>query len=516
MKRVSIRWLLLGVAAVSLVLPVVAVLSLRTLDALLVRQTERELKAQGSVVAAAFQEAWSSVRGRPSGDPRAPWDRGSTYAPLSAALASTEEPAPAVPDTLPVRAGGLTEREQVTGNHLSTMLRNAQIANLSGVRVLALDGCALASSRGQIGSCFSELPEVEVALAGKPKTVVRERVSDEPAPPLSSFSRRGDLRVFVGIPVWNDGALIGAVLLSRTAESGLEWLFKNRKGLFFGALIVLTLTVAITIVFSLAITRPLVKMARILRKEGEDGPTRALVQMNAPLEIHALGVALDERARELEAKSRYVTEFAANVSHELKTPLTSIRGAVELLQDPQDTMSREQRARFLDNIDAAARRTERLVTRLLALARLEQPRSDDGEPRMTLRDYAARLSQQHGDGVVVDVLGNDQFDRSEAALDAAVGNLVENAMRYRRRAPVAVTLSAPTESHGLLHVIVEDDGPGVSQENQTRLFERFFTTERDRGGTGLGLAIVRATAQRHGGRATIDSSPAGTRAEVWL
>jgi signal transduction histidine kinase len=98
-------------------------------------------------------------------------------------------------------------------------------------------------------------------------------------------------------------------------------------------------------------------------------------------------------------------------------------------------------------------------------------------------------------------------------LDSALGNLIDNALRYRRTEPVCVTL---TLGDGRLHVEVKDDGPGISPANLLRVFERFFTTERDHGGTGLGLAIVRAIAEARGGSARCDSSANGTSFRVVL
>jgi two-component system sensor histidine kinase ChvG len=319
--------------------------------------------------------------------------------------------------------------------------------------------------------------------------------------------------------VWNDGEIIGAVLLSRTAESGLEWLFKRRQGIFYGGLLVLVLTVLTSVAFSWFITRPLSKMARLLRSGESSG---RLSEVSAPLEIHALAVALDEKARKLESKNRYIAEFAANVSHELKTPLTSIRGAVELLQDSRD-MPAQQRARFLANIEAATERTERLVTRLLYLARLESPQAERESDLAEITSYLQGLKARFGDDIEIHTF-DERGDEApaiaigEASLEAVFGNLIENSLRYKRRKPilVEVTLLASRESSPRLYVQVTDDGPGISEQNQRRLFERFFTTERDRGGTGLGLSIVQATAERRGGRATIESGPEGTIARVWM
>lgn len=518
MPRLSIRWLFFAVAAVSLVVPLVAFLALRDFDSYLIRQTERDLAAQGALVAVTYQEWRARARGEVSGNPRDRVRSGNSFVPFRSPLYSDSEREAAVPEDLPTRE--LTPEEKQLSEGLSRVLRNAQVFNLSGVRILEKDGCAIASSRAQVGTCFGQLPEVRAALRGASRTVLRTRVSDEPMPPLASLSRRGETRVFFALPVWNDGQIVGAVWLSRTAESGAEWLFKRRRGIVLAVVIVLSLTTFVSVAFSWFITQPLTKMEKMLREPDALG-SRHLAEVSAPREIHALAVALDERAHEIEQKNRYVGEFAANVSHELKTPLTSIRGAAELLRDSWDKMSSEQRERFLANIDAAAERTERLVTRLLYLARLESPQSCAPHDQILVNEFVGGLEGRYGGQVRVNLARTSAAHKaglsmSRASLEAVFGNLIDNASRHRRSKPVSIHVEFPEVEDGLLHLRVQDDGPGISPENLSRVFERFFTTERDSGGTGLGLSIVRATAESRGGRATIQSGADGTVVEVWF
>jgi two-component system sensor histidine kinase ChvG len=202
------------------------------------------------------------------------------------------------------------------------------------------------------------------------------------------------------------------------------------------------------------------------------------------------------------------------VSHELKTPLTSIRGAVELLLEQGAAMHDAQRERFLTNIDAAAARTARLVERLLLLARLENPTELVPTESVTVGAWLEQTALRWGHDVAFEATPSARsMTRPLLELDSVIGNLVDNALRYRRLQPVRVTLEARADQ---LHVTVTDDGPGISPENQARLFERFFTTERDRGGTGLGLAIVKAIAESHGGRVEVTSAPTGTEVSALM
>jgi two-component system sensor histidine kinase ChvG len=175
-------------------------------------------------------------------------------------------------------------------------------------------------------------------------------------------------------------------------------------------------------------------------------------------------------------------------------------------------MDPPQRERFLNNIDAAAARTTRLVERLLLLARLENPSDAVPAESTSVGAWLEQDALRRGADVTFDATpAAKALVRPVLELDSVLGNLVDNALRYRRAAPVEVSLTAIAEQ---LHVTVTDDGPGISQENQTRLFERFFTTERDRGGTGLGLSIVKAIAESHGGKVEVRSGASGTEVGV--
>lgn len=170
-------------------------------------------------------------------------------------------------------------------------------------------------------------------------------------------------------------------------------------------------------------------------------------------------------------------------------------------------MDVDQRDRFLANITEDAERMERLVTRLLEIARVENAGAD-AAVRIAIPGFAERFIERYGGRVQL------SLDRPPAALEIAeshlhgvLANLIDNALRHGAGKPVAVRLAA---EGGRLRIDVRDEGPGVSEANRERLFQRFFTTERDRGGTGLGLAIVRAIAESRGGRVGVESGPTGS------
>jgi signal transduction histidine kinase len=204
-------------------------------------------------------------------------------------------------------------------------------------------------------------------------------------------------------------------------------------------------------------------------------------------------------ADRLQARLAYISEFAGNVSHEFKTPITTLRGTVELLRDDDD-LPPAQRARFLDNALIELDRLNRLVGGLLTLARAEAAVPSGRVDLTALARVAAERHRVPLRGEAAPVIGHAE------QLAAAVDNLIDNA---RRHGGAIVTLTA-WSADGAVGIDVEDDGAGISAANLPRVFDRFFTTARDRGGTGLGLALVKAVAIAHGGDVTVTSQPGRT------
>jgi signal transduction histidine kinase len=197
----------------------------------------------------------------------------------------------------------------------------------------------------------------------------------------------------------------------------------------------------------------------------------------------------------------------ANVSHELRTPLTAIRGYVEALSEG-DTNADDSR-RFLGIITRQTDRMERLVKDLLRLARLDAGQEaldiTNCEMRTLAQAVVADLArplaerQQH---VEIAIASDAEVIRGDAAkLHDALRNLVSNAVTY---APEQTTVWIDVaRADGHIAISVSDEGPGIPDEDLSRVFERFYRVDksraRDPGGTGLGLAIVRHLVELHGG-----------------
>ncbi|MBU0553825.1 HAMP domain-containing protein, partial [Myxococcota bacterium] len=388
---------------------------------------------------------------------------------------------------------------------IAPILDRAKLINLSAARVLDERGCVIASTGSQLGECLYHLPEVSAALKGRYSAVARHRYSDEPPPPVTSISRRGHLRVFTAMPVLRDGAVIGVVRMSRTALSPLEALWEHRRALLWALIASLLFTGALTLWLSRVIARPVREITRAAQAVAKGARRRPLPEGRVFAEVYDLSAALDEMTHLLQERAAYIAEFAANASHELKTPIAGIKGAVELLRDMGEGMDEAQRRRFLDNINAGAERMERLVRRLLRLARIEHGAAP--EAPLIWRPVVEALADDPRITLTIAADLPPKLPIHAEHLEDALSNLITNALKAGP--PVIVEVEARRATGGVLFR-VRDHGPGISEKNRARIFDRFFTTRRDDGGTGLGLSIVRAIARLYDGEITFISGPSGS------
>ncbi|MGB0579337.1 MAG: sensor histidine kinase [Limisphaerales bacterium] len=217
------------------------------------------------------------------------------------------------------------------------------------------------------------------------------------------------------------------------------------------------------------------------------------------------------RVKELENTRR---EFVANVSHELRTPLSLIKGYVETLIDGAKEEA-ELRDKFLHTIDKHADRLTFLIEDLLTLSHLEsgtlmmnmQPTRLREAVDRVCDDLSKRAAEKEID--LINSVSDDLVVQADSdRLEQVLFNLLDNGIKYGREAG-DVRVTADEGQNGRVEVRVEDDGPGIPDEAQERLFERFFRVDkarsREQGGTGLGLAIVKHIVQSHGGEMWVES-----------
>jgi two-component system sensor histidine kinase BaeS len=289
---------------------------------------------------------------------------------------------------------------------------------------------------------------------------------------------------------------------------------------------VLLVAIGIAVWLARRLTRPIREIERAAGQLASGDLTgRADLPPGTDADLSDLADALNTMAAQLEASRGGQRSFLLSVSHDLRTPLTSIRGYAEALGDGTlDDADPEARKRAAAVISAEARRLERLVRDLLDLSRLDSrefslnPRACD--VREVARDAAEAFAPQARDlGLDLRVATADaipgELDPERVA--QIVANLVENALKY---AAARIDVSAARQTDGRISIVVADDGPGIAPADIDHVFERLYTARSTPGrsvGTGLGLAIVHELAVAMGGIAFAEAPElGGTRFVVKL
>jgi len=525
----GIRSLLLATYLAVLLLPVAGIGILRLYESALIRQTEAELLAQAAVLAAAYRTAWlaHAPAGALAGMPKAelqwgpPPQGGSTerWTPLMPQLDLAEGPIlPRAPDAAPAKQPADATAREIAPS-LTPVVKEVRRMTLAGIRILDARGVVVVATLDEeVGLSLAAQEEVAEALRGAPKAVLRERLVPAADYSWDSISRNTALRVFVAVPVLADDRMLGAVLVSRTPRNIIQTLYSKRFALIELALVLIAAVVALAWFAGHTVVRPTRQLAAMARRVAR-GETHAVDPLPLPMtrEAQSLSESIVTMARTLEARADYVRDLALGISHEFKTPLTGIRGGAELLRDHLDEMSAEERRKFLANILADTERLERLVRRILELARADSlaPRGDESCDLAQAANEMSAEARRKGQRVTVAELPAAlpaAIDR--ASFDIVLSNLLENAQQHGGKV-VSVVVSGRTEADEAI-VDVRDDGVGVSKGNASRIFDRFFTTARDAGGTGLGLAIARQRVMAFGGELILVPSPRGAAFQIKL
>ncbi|MCH2108185.1 MAG: ATP-binding protein, partial [Polyangiaceae bacterium] len=520
-SSMNIRRLFWFAIAVALAVPLASIGALRLYEVSLLRTTERQLIAQSVVVGEVYRDLVSAGEAHllpPGADDR--------FAPLNPHITARTPVGenlhfhtPCEPRVSPLNLSG-SPREQSRGKKviadrswaehegsalpdftpLNHLMQRMQLQNLSSMRVLDPQGCVLASTRGQIGLTLASAPEVQRAMNGDYGFALRKRESDEPRPPLGSIRRRGRFRVFAAVPVYSDNKLIGIIRASRTGLDPVSRLYQQRRSYVVFGIVCLGALFLLALLGSASIIRPLRSLTAHTRSL-RAGKTYKRWQppWGAPQETKELGAALDDAHEAIHRRANAIANFARDVSHELKTPITSIHGAAELRYESAEKMSPEQRSRFAKNIATDSARMSELVGRLLELTRLDNPTAFDESTVEQPREVILEAIQRYPETEYAQAGQESPLHMRKEHLESLVINLVENAYRHGE-APICVEVDFDASG---MKLQVVDSGEGIPSDAIERVFEPFYTTARDQGGHGLGLNIIRAIAQGWGGQARI-------------
>jgi len=496
--KLRLRTILFGVLLVAAAMPAIGAISLRVYENTLVRQTEAELVAQGAAIAAMASIDWPGAPppvARPDRPPDGYFRPEFTTIDLSRDPVLSERP-PLARTGQPADAQALAvarELEPVVERTTRTTLASAVILDRRGV--------------SPEGEDYSALPEVHTALGGRPRTVLRENGDYQPLYRFEWLSKASGIRLHHARPIVVGGEVRGVVLLSRSPRALFRGLYEDRGKFALAAGVILGLLVVLSGLIARGVTLPIEKLSAASRQVAGGGGEIPRTPRTAAVEIRDLYEDFRVMAEAIERRSGYLRDFAAAVSHEFKTPLAGITGAVELLQDHFETMSPEERRRFLDNIAGDSDRLSQLVTRLLDLARADMATPEAGVAT-DLGEPVRRAADAAGFPVEVDVPRDiPPVAAPLTTLESVLTVLLQNARQAAAgRATVAAELRGDT-----VVLSVADNGPGVPLADRDRLFEPFFTSRRAEGGTGLGLSIARSLlAASHGRIELVDDGPGAT------
>ncbi len=265
------------------------------------------------------------------------------------------------------------------------------------------------------------------------------------------------------------------------------------------------LSVVLSAMFTKSLVRPITQMAKTIDNIEENVPY---------IELKPFAQAVREYQIERLETEKIREEFTANVSHELKTPLTSISGYAEMIETGM--AKQEDVSQFAGKIRFEASRLLNIIGDIIQLGKLDNPGMKKSCTQVDLYAVAAitaeylSLSGEKA-GVTIAVTGESALICGDASmLEELVYNLCDNAIRYNRHGGT-VTLKVGKTADGASLISVSDTGIGIAKEHQGRIFERFYRVDKSRsresGGTGLGLAIVKHVAIQHGASITVKSQP---------
>jgi signal transduction histidine kinase len=308
---------------------------------------------------------------------------------------------------------------------------------------------------------------------------------------------------------------VGAVLIIESVEDIFESLDDLRTTLL---LIIALVSLGVTVVVFIAantLIRPLRRILRVVQRMATGQLDQRIANVKGRDEYAMLATSFNFMAEKLEQVEKTREEFVSNVSHELKTPLSSMKVLSEsiLLQESvPESMYRE----FLQDIVNEVDRMTGINNDLLSLVRIDQREQGLNIAPLSVNkmveDILKRLSplsEQKEIALIYDDVRPVQIDADEIKLTLAISNIVENGIKYT---PHGGTVKVAVDAdHQFVYISVQDTGMGIPETEQTKIFNRFYRVDkardRETGGTGLGLAISHAAVLAHNGTIRVSSKP---------
>lgn len=356
-------------------------------------------------------------------------------------------------------------------------------------------------------------PEIKTALSGKTGEYIH--YSDTLKVSM----------LYVAMPVVEKGKLLGIIRISEPLSYVKAGIMHIQKTILFSILIGLVVAFVLSFLTNASFVRPLVKM-KATAEQMAKGDYHHKLDITSDDELGNLAVSFNTLSGEVQKKITVITEFVANVSHEIKTPITAIAGAVETLLGGSIGSEKEEKE-FLEIVRNHSARLNNIVDDLLTLSKIETKEIKiefvPVHPKKIIDNVIKLLeegihSKKHT--VKIDIPdGISAVSADEKKMEQVFLNLLDNAVKFTpENGSISVTAENLEET---VRISVSDTGIGIPAEHIGRIFERFYRADtarsREMGGTGLGLSIVKHIVQIHNGRITAESRPGrGSTFSVFL
>jgi len=400
--------------------------------------------------------------------------------------------------------------------------------------VLADKVSALASEMHRIGSASALIDQVQTPRSGEPRIlytrildasnhVVAESPKMDSLAPAGEFPPARELGVESKAKSYRRGVQIFYLLSTTTTVQGRTFTiqvaqdrsedesFSEEFGLLF--LVVLGAGVLASAFIAFSVTRrglePLGKLTRSLERIGPSQLHERIGPGNWPRELQPVAAAYDGMLARLEDSFVRLSQFSADLAHELRTPVGNILGEAQVTLTR--SRSPEEYRAALESTVAECERLSLIVDNLLFLARAEAKDRQIERTFINGRAAAEKIAAYYEtlaeeSGVTISCDGEGQVLADPVLFDRALGNVVDNALRFTPKGgEIRIGL---TQGNGQVKVVVSDTGSGIPEEAQPRVFDRFFRADPSRnssGSTGLGLSLVRTIMELHGGSAALKS-----------
>jgi two-component system sensor histidine kinase CreC len=376
-------------------------------------------------------------------------------------------------------------------------------------------GIVVFDSTGQsVGKDFSKWRDVRLTLQGE--------YGARTTPDIPGDNASSVMYMAAPIRLASSGEIIGSVTVGKPVQSFGQFVAAARSRTLYAGLLSVLAVLVLVVTVSVWLVRPFGLIADYVRyaKAQQGFPPGRLLRRAWDL----LRAAYDEM-RDALAGRNYVADYVQTLTHEVKSPLSAIRGAAELLQEP---MEGAQRQRFLTNIQRETQRIQEMVDRMMELTALETRRVLDSAEALALQPVLEDLAhtaqsaatQRH---IRISVVAHEDatVEADPFLLRRAVSNLLDNALDFSPEGG-QIELGLSVQGRWVC-VTVRDQGPGIPTYAQDKVFEKFYSLARPHSkkkSTGLGLSFVKEIASLHRGRVELGNRPeadgSGASAALWL